>query len=377
MSQSHRAPSPRPAKARRGLTNSARPFWQVGKPHFFLVGQQGHFDDDFDQRPTCMSRIDEAAMSLSTRSSFLFLSAPILTTNVNFGRAIHDGLLSLERLDLGQGGAKWKADDSTTRTGCPSRRMLSHNSSPLQEFLTGSFSRVGKKTAEEVCRKASLDCRKDSASLSADEQKRLIENLQATKIPPPPVAVCLSPIGEELITRGIEKEFELDFIRARTRPGSVYSGQPFLVEAAIGYGGNSHQKEMPPSSGLPTGPLMYQQGACAITQSIAHNWKTYGIPSPVSRPVRCSSWSTCIDQRTVHEREQGCHRINPRDREGDCPRLQELGRDLKLYLSRRDRNRLQEDRAVRSARSSRIWPKKWQRSSRRLLPISRLSKGGS
>jgi DNA topoisomerase-6 subunit B len=228
------------------------------------------------------------------------------------------------------------------------RRMLSHNSGPLLEFLTGSFSRVGKKTADEVCRKASLDCAKDSASLSPDEQKRLIEALQATKIPPPPVAVCLSPIGEELITQGIEKEFELDFIRARTRPGSVYSGQPFMVEAAIGYGG-----KLPPEGNATIlrfanrVPLMYQQGACAITQSIAGmNWKTYGISQsglptgPLLILVHVASTSVPF----TSESKDAIASIPEIEKEIVLA-LQELGRDLKLYLSRRDRNRLQEDRA--------------------------------
>ncbi|NTV00532.1 MAG: DNA topoisomerase VI subunit B, partial [Methanoregulaceae archaeon] len=203
-------------------------------------------------------------------------------------------------------------------------------------------------TAEEVCRKASLDCTKDSASLSPDEQKRLIATLQATKIPPPPVSVCLSPIGEDLITRGIEKEFELDFIRARTRPGSVYSGQPFMVEAAIGYGG-----KLPPEGNATIlrfanrVPLMYQQGACAITQSIAGmNWKTYGIAQsglptgPLLILVHIASTSVPF----TSESKDAIASIPEIEKEIVLA-LQELGRDLKMYLSRRDRNRLQEDRA--------------------------------
>jgi DNA topoisomerase-6 subunit B len=228
------------------------------------------------------------------------------------------------------------------------RRMLSQGSCPLHDFLTGSFSRVGQKTAGEICRKAGLDCEKDATTLSPGDQTRLIEALQATKIPPPPVAQCLSPIGEELIARGIEKEFELDFIRARTRPGLVYSGHPFIVEAAIGYGG----KLSPDGNATILRfanrvPLMYQQGACAITQSIAGmNWKTYGIaqsglPSgPVLILVHVASTSVPF----TSESKDAIASIPEIEREIVLA-LQDLGRDLKLFLSRRDKNRLQEDRA--------------------------------
>ena len=36
------------------------------------------------------------------------------------------------------------------------RRMLPAGTGTLESFLTGSFSRVGKKTAEEICRNAGL-----------------------------------------------------------------------------------------------------------------------------------------------------------------------------------------------------------------------------
>jgi DNA topoisomerase-6 subunit B len=228
------------------------------------------------------------------------------------------------------------------------RRMLTQRSCPLHDFLTGSFSRVGKKTADEICRKAGLDCGRASTTLSSDEQKRLIDALQSTKIPPPPVTQCLSPIGEELIARGIEKEFELDFIRARTRPGSVYSGHPFIVEAAIGYGGKlSPEGNATILRFANRVPLMYQQGACAITQSIAGmNWKNYGITQsglpagPVLILVHVASTSVPF----TSESKDAIASIPEIEKEIVLA-LQDLGRDLKLFLSRRDRNRLQEDRA--------------------------------
>jgi DNA topoisomerase-6 subunit B len=228
------------------------------------------------------------------------------------------------------------------------RRMLGPESGTIEEFLTNSFSRVGKKTAREICGKARLSCTQGAGSLSPDEQKRLIDAMQDAKIPPPPVAQCLSPIGEDLITRSLEKEFQMDFIRARTRPGSVFSGHPFIIEAAIGYGG-----KLPPEGNAQIMrfanrvPLMYQQGACAITQAIAGiNWKNYtlaqaGLPTgPLLILVHVASTSVPF----TSESKDAIASIPEIEKEIVLA-LQDLGRDLKLFLSRRDKNRLQEDRA--------------------------------
>ncbi len=68
--------------------------------------------------------------------------------------------------------------------------------------------------------------------LSSDELKALLGAMQAVAVPAPPTTQCLSPIGEELIRRGLDKEFQMDFVAARTRPSSVFSGHPFMIEAA-------------------------------------------------------------------------------------------------------------------------------------------------
>jgi len=125
--------------------------------------------------------------------------------------------------------------------------------------------------------------------------KKLLAAMQEVAVPAPPATQCLSPIGEDLIRRGLEKEFQMDFVAARTRQSSVFSGHSFMVEAAIGYGG-----KLPPDGNAillrfaNRVPLMYQQGACAITAAVTGiNWKSYNIPSRgVSRPGRCSSSST-------------------------------------------------------------------------------------
>ena len=159
------------------------------------------------------------------------------------------------------------------------KRMAMASEDKLLDFLVNGFSRVGKKSAQDMCDRAGLKGTVKASGLAADQLKNLLLAMQEITVPAPPISQCLSPIGEELIRRGLDKEFQMDFVAARTRASQVFSGHSFMVEAAIGYGGKL------PAEGnaiilrfANRVPLMYQQGACAITDCISRvNWKSYNI----------------------------------------------------------------------------------------------------
>ena len=151
----------------------------------------------------------------------------------------------------------------------------------LIEFLKDSFSRIGLHTAEDICKKSGIAPDTDPKSISLDEAKRLHEAFGKVKINAPPTD-CLSPITEELIRKGIAKEHTVDFIETTTRPAAVHSGHPFLVEAGIAYGGNLPKDEKVEILRFANRvPLLYQQGACAITHAIENiKWKAYSLDQP-------------------------------------------------------------------------------------------------
>ena len=60
--------------------------------------------------------------------------------------------------------------------------------------------------------------------------------MQETRIPSPSTD-CISPIGEELLLKGLHQVVPGEFYAAATRPPAVYRGNPFLIEAALAYGG--------------------------------------------------------------------------------------------------------------------------------------------
>ncbi len=228
------------------------------------------------------------------------------------------------------------------------KRMTTASDLPLKEFLVESFSKVGEKTALEICSSARLDPTVKVVSLGLESLNPLLDAMQTTRIPAPSASQCLSPITDELIVKGMEKEFELDFIKARTRPGSVYGGHSFIVEAAIGYGGKL------PSEGSAIllrfanrVPLLYQQGACAITNAVQNvNWKSYGVSQSglPTGPILILVHVAATNVPFTSESKDAVAAVPEIEREITLA-LQELGRDLKMFLSRRDRNKIQDDRA--------------------------------
>ncbi|MDP3698293.1 MAG: DNA topoisomerase VI subunit B [Nanoarchaeota archaeon] len=157
----------------------------------------------------------------------------------------------------------------------------------LQQFLTEEFVRVGPNTAKEICENSSLLPRTNPKQITRDMAEKLYEGIQKTKIIAPPTD-CISPIGAEELERGLRKEINAEFYCSTTRPAAVYRGNPFVIEAALAFGGEQDGESTVRIMRFANRvPLLYQQGACAITNSIQNtSWKNYGLQqSKNSLPV--------------------------------------------------------------------------------------------
>jgi len=148
----------------------------------------------------------------------------------------------------------------------------------LQAFFVNEFSRVGAGTAKLICEQALVPPSISPHKVTREDAEKLINAIQKTKIISPPTD-CISPIGEELLEKGLRKEVNAEYYCAVTRNPSVYRGNPFQVEVGIAYGGDQSQNE--PATLLRFAnrvPLLYQQGGCAIYKSVVQtNWKPYGL----------------------------------------------------------------------------------------------------
>jgi DNA topoisomerase-6 subunit B len=151
----------------------------------------------------------------------------------------------------------------------------------LKTCLTGDFSRVSSRIAEEICQRAKVPETRRPGELTREEAERVHSAIQATKIMSPPTD-CIAPIGEELIERALRAEVKSDFVAAVTRRPDVYRGNPFLIEVGLAYGGDLPAEEPVTLFRYANRvPLQYQQGACAVTKAVmSTDWKAYHLQQP-------------------------------------------------------------------------------------------------
>jgi len=152
----------------------------------------------------------------------------------------------------------------------------------LAEFLAKDLQGVSGRSSKDVLARARLRPSQTPGSVEGADRERLLEALHAVPLIPPS-ADGLSPIGAMLIKRGLRNvlgELRPEFFAPPvSRPPKVRGGFPFMVEVGLVYGG-----------GLPADqpvqilrfanrvPLLFQQGACAITNAIASmDWRRYGL----------------------------------------------------------------------------------------------------
>ena len=148
----------------------------------------------------------------------------------------------------------------------------------LQSFLQNDFCRISAKVAKDVCEKSSLDCGARPERIAMQEAEILYKSLNATKIMSPPTD-CVTPIGEELIIKGLKKEVGAEFYTAVSRPPSVYRGNPFIIEVGLAYRGNLPSDELVKIYRFANRvPLLYQLSACATTKAVVSTtWRNYGL----------------------------------------------------------------------------------------------------
>lgn len=110
--------------------------------------------------------------------------------------------------------------------------------STVSQFLTTTFSRVTPQVARKICQTAKISTRASTRHISRKEADSLYQAIQATKIAAP-ATDCISPIGEELILKGLHQVVPGEFYAAATRPPAVYRGNPFQIEVGLAYGGQA------------------------------------------------------------------------------------------------------------------------------------------
>ncbi len=212
--------------------------------------------------------------------------------------------------------------------------------STLLAFLTKSFSKVGEKTAKEICLKAKLDPSLDPKTLERLEIERLYKAIQETPIQMPPTD-CLSPIGKENLEKGLRKELPAEYFITITRSPQVYRGNPFVIEVGLAYGGKLKSDEAMILRFANRVPLLFQKSACAITRAIKEiNWKTYGLEQPKNgipnAPLVIAVHIASVWVPFTSEAKEAIAHYPEIIKEIKLA-LQEAGRKLALYIGKKKR----------------------------------------
>jgi DNA topoisomerase-6 subunit B len=209
----------------------------------------------------------------------------------------------------------------------PYRNML--------EFLRKHFHRVGEITAQKFLEFAGISPSRNPKKLSHEEIVRLMHMLKRFKDFLPPDASCLSPLGEELLKAGIEKELKPEFMAVHQRKPATYSGHPFIVEVGIAYGG-----EVPKTGGFVVYrfanriPLLYDEASDVSVRVISDmNWRRYRVSPDMPLAILVHICSTKVPYKTVGKEFIA---DRPEVRKEIANGLREVARQIQHFMSKQE-----------------------------------------
>jgi DNA topoisomerase VI subunit B len=216
----------------------------------------------------------------------------------------------------------------------------------LKSALMSDFSRVSDKVAHFICDTAGLSPKANPTRIAHQESEALFKAINSVKLMRPPTD-CLSPIGEEQIIAGLQKEIVADFYTAVTRSPTVYRGNPFQVEVGIAYAKPGENKDLGGDDPIRVMrfanrvPLLYMGGACAITKAVGSvNWRSYGLAQPKGSlplgPMVIMAHMASVWVPFTSESKEAVAHYQEIIREMTFA-LQECGRRLSIYLNKKKR----------------------------------------
>jgi DNA topoisomerase-6 subunit B len=221
-------------------------------------------------------------------------------------------------------------------------------SATLYNFLQERFSRVSAATASNFCEAIGITTRTKCSDVEPQQIEKLFQAFMESKLPPPPTD-CLAPVGVQQLLKGMFKGVRAEFYAASSREAAVYRGRPFLIEAAIAYGGELPSDESARVIRFANRvPLLFQQSACSSFKAVIEtNWRNYDLQQPRgSIPV--SPLVIMIHMASVwvpftSESKEAIADYDEIRKEMKLA-LMECGRKLGTYLRRRQKMKAQGER---------------------------------
>ncbi len=179
--------------------------------------------------------------------------------------------------------------------------MLRDTQEPtISQFLMKSFSRVSPSVARRICEGAGISTRARTKKIGRHEAEMVYQAIQKTKILAPSVD-CISPIGEELILKGLHQIVPGEFYAAATRPPAVYRGNPFQIEVGLAYGGGSTAHRVTRGALV---ELLEQSDARTLRQFLATTFDGLG-PDAADKIIKEAALKTRVSPGRLTEKEIG------------------------------------------------------------------------
>jgi len=216
----------------------------------------------------------------------------------------------------------------------------------LLSFMTSSFQRVGKTTANEFLRYAGLDPEQPPSELTNDDLVEMMRAMASYDGFMIPSSESLSPAGEDLLRAGLQR-LRPDFVEVSCRAPSVHEGHPFIVEVGVAYGG-----ELEPGMRLCRFanriPLLYDEGSDVSTRVIRElNLKNYGLRPDDPLAFLVHICSTRVPYKTVGKEYIGdVDAVRREIQLGLMASLRRIGESVRRK-HRAQRQRKREDRLLR------------------------------
>jgi DNA topoisomerase-6 subunit B len=171
----------------------------------------------------------------------------------------------------------------------------------MKSFMVTHFHRVGDKIATKFLEFAGVNPKLPPKRLSNNQIVAIVDALQRFPDFLQPDAACLSPVGEEILLAGINKELHPEFSTVVSRPPSSYSGFPFLIEIGIAYGGKMLQPGVKLFRYANRIPLLYDESSDVSFKVLNEevDWRRYHVPQDAPIAVITHICSTKIPYKTV------------------------------------------------------------------------------
>lgn len=153
----------------------------------------------------------------------------------------------------------------------------------LGSFLESELCRVSNQKVKEIEQVSGVDMNMNPKEIAHTDAEKLVKAFKQIKFIAPPTD-GLVPIGEKHLEGSVKQLFKPQFYSVIERVPQVYRGGiPFLIEAAIAFGGEAGKKTEEGSKSeiirfANRSPLLFDAGGCGITKSIREiDWKRYEV----------------------------------------------------------------------------------------------------